>query len=105
MKTEFEYSPELFTLASKEDRNAERIRRPSIKYWPDVWRRLKMNKLAMTGLVLIILFAVMSFVGTQMNGFKYFEQDYSKINLHPNKIYNLTRINTENNRNFDILYL
>ena len=44
MKTELDYSPELFQIASREDRNAEKIRRPSIKYWPDVWRRLKMNK-------------------------------------------------------------
>ncbi len=87
MKTEFDYSPDLFKTASREDRNAEKIRRPSIKYWPDVWRRLKMNKLAMVGLVLICFFSVMSFVGVHLSGFQYFEQDYSKINLHPNSEY------------------
>lgn len=87
MKAEFSYTPDLFDIASKEDRNAEKIRRPSIKYWPDVWRRLKMNKLAMTGLVLICLCAIMSFVGTRINGFKYFEQDYSMINVHPDSIH------------------
>ncbi len=82
MKTEA-YSLELFTPASKEDRNAEKIRRPSIRYWPDVWRRLKQNKLAMVGLLLIIVMAIMSFVGTEINGYKYYEQDYNLINKHP----------------------
>ncbi len=82
METEA-YSLELFTQASKEDRNAEKIRRPSIRYWPDVWRRLKQNKLAMVGLLLIIVMAIMSFAGTEINGFKYYEQDYNLINKHP----------------------
>ena len=79
MITEFEYSPELFELASKEDRNAEKIRRPSIKYWPDVWRRLKLNKLAMVGLSLIVFFGIMAFVGTQINGYTYFVDVKNKI--------------------------
>jgi len=87
VKTELDYSPELFQIASREDRNAEKIRRPSIKYWPDVWRRLKMNKLAMTGLTLICIFAVMAFAGVHISGFKYFEQDYSMINLHPDSVH------------------
>lgn len=84
MKVEYNFSPDLFSIASKEDRNAEKIRRPSIRYWPDVWRRLKMNKLAMTGLTLIVIFSIMAFLGTEINGFKYYEQNYSLINVHPN---------------------
>ncbi|WMM24278.1 ABC transporter permease [Tissierella sp. MB52-C2] len=77
-------TPNMFQPASYEDRNAETIRRPSIKYWPDVWRRLKQNKLAIFGLIIILLLIFMSIVGPLINGFKYFEQDYNKINLHPN---------------------
>ncbi|MBO9130102.1 ABC transporter permease [Bacillus sp. 165] len=37
--------------------NAEAVVRPSLSYWQDGWRRLKKNKLAMTGLVFLgILF-------------------------------------------------
>ena len=46
----YELNPQLFEKAVKDDQNADKIRRPSIKYWPDVWRRLKQNKLAMFGL-------------------------------------------------------
>lgn len=87
MKAEVDFSPELFKAAPKDNKNAERIRRPSIKYWPDVWRRLKMNHLAMTGLWLVIICAILAFVGTEINGFKYFEQNYSLINVKPNGVH------------------
>ena len=84
MKAEMEITRDLFEKASFEDRDAEKIKRPSIKYWPDVWRRLKQNKLAMTGLILIILMCIMAVVGTEINGYKYYEQDLNLINIHPN---------------------
>jgi len=45
------YTKDMFKKAPKDNRNAEQIRRPTIKYWADVWRRLKQNKLAMFGLM------------------------------------------------------
>ncbi|MDR7856996.1 ABC transporter permease [Tissierella sp.] len=78
---------DLFEKASREDRDGEKIRRPSIKYWPDVWRRLKQNKLAMIGLAIIALMVFMSIVGTKINGFTYYEQDYDLINKHPNSVH------------------
>ncbi len=84
MKESINLNQGLFSPASHEDKNMDKIRRPSIKYWPDVWRRLKQNKLAMTGLTLIAIFIVMATVGTKLNGFKYYEQNYNLINVHPN---------------------
>jgi len=81
------FTKDMFEPASHEDRNAEKIRRPSIKYWPDVWRRLKQNRLAMTGLVLIILMIFMSIVGMYINGFTYYEQDYDLINQKPDEVH------------------
>lgn len=80
----YELNPQLFEKAVKDDQNADKIRRPSIKYWPDVWRRLKQNKLAMFGLILILLMAIMSFVGTELSGYEYFEQDLTLTNVKPN---------------------
>ncbi len=82
-----EFSPDLFEPALREDKDAEKIRRPSIKYWPDVWRRLKQNKLAMTGLIIIILLTFMSIIGPMISGYSYYEQNYDMINVHPNKTY------------------
>ena len=87
MNAEVNFTPEMFKPAPKDNKNAEKIRRPSIKYWPDVWRRLKMNHLAMTGLWLVVICGIMAFVGTEINGFKYFEQNYSLINMKPDGVH------------------
>jgi len=86
-KTDLIYSEEMFKKAPQKLRDAETIRRPSIKYWPDVWRRLKQDKLAMVGLGLLIIMGIMSIVGPHISGFKYYEQDYSNINVKPNREY------------------
>ena len=74
----------MFEPADLSDRDADKIKRPSIKYWPDVWRRLKQNKLAMVGLILIVVMIIMSIIGPKMNKFDYYQQFYDKMNLRPN---------------------
>lgn len=87
MRNDIAYTKEMFEKAPQELRDSEKIKRPSIKYWADVWRRLKQNKLAMTGLVLLIILTIMSIIGTQISGYKYYEQNLKKINVKPNKEY------------------
>ena len=41
------------------------LSKPTVGYWKDVFRRLRKNKLAMSGLVLIILLLFMA-VGTRL---------------------------------------
>ena len=75
--------PNLFRLV-EHDQNREKITRPTIGYWSDVFRRLRQNKLAMAGLFIIIALLIMAFVGPIISGFDYSTQDYSTINLEPN---------------------
>lgn len=82
-----EYSPELFMPSEKGDKDSEKIHRPSIKYWSDVWRRLKENKLAMFGLVIIVALVFMAIIGTHLSGFKYYEQNLSNTNQSPNSVH------------------
>lgn len=67
----------------QKDTDKERITRPTIGYWPDVFRRLRQNKLAMLGVVIIILLLIMSFVGPMLTKFDYAEQNFLKINALP----------------------
>lgn len=82
-----DYPIELFEKVITKDSDKDKIKRPSIRYWPDVWRRLKQNKLAMTGLLVIVIMILMAGIGPMINGFSYFEQNYDKINSHPNSEY------------------
>ncbi|MDO5755179.1 MAG: ABC transporter permease [Tissierellia bacterium] len=81
------YPQELFQPVTKEERDLEQIRRPSLKYWQDVVRRLRQNKLAMLGLFIIVVMAIMTVVGPRLNEFSYKDQDYAQINTPPNSTY------------------
>lgn len=82
-----ELTMDMFEPAHREDKNKDSIKRPTIKYWPDVWRRLKQNKLAMVGLTIIVIFLVMSYLGTKISGYSFTDQNYDKINVHPGAEY------------------
>lgn len=78
-----DFKTEMFEPVVRDDLDAEVIKRPSIKYWPDVWRRLKQNKLAMTGLVIISLMIIMAIIGPSLNEFDYRTNNYNLINNNP----------------------
>ena len=84
MSSEIEFNKELFEPVYDNFTNAEKISRPSITYWADVWRRLRKNKLAMFGLVVISVLVFLALVGPYLNKFEYFEQDFKNKNLWPN---------------------
>jgi len=87
VKESIQYSNDMFEKASHIDRDSEKIQRPSIKYWPDVWRRLKLNKLAMVGLIIIVSMVILSIVGPNINGFTFTEQNYDMINSEPDSVH------------------
>lgn len=62
----------------------DRIVRPSLNYWQDAWRRLKKNKLAMTGLIILVLLTIMAIFMPFFSNYKYDVQDYGSSNLTPN---------------------
>jgi dipeptide transport system permease protein len=78
------FTKEMFVPAEDNFKEAETISAPSVSYWRETWRRLKENKLALFGLIIIILLVLMAIVGPYINGYSYFEQDFSKKNQPPN---------------------
>ncbi|MEK5520690.1 MULTISPECIES: ABC transporter permease [Heyndrickxia] len=84
MANELKLSEELFLPAEDNFKEAEKIARPTTSYWANVWRRLKGNKLALVGLVIIILLVIMAIIGPHLNGYKYDEMDFTQKNVKPN---------------------
>jgi len=84
MEKQMKLTEDMFQPAVDNFKEAEKIARPSMSYWADAWRRLKTNKLAMFGLIIIILLLIMAIIGPYLNGFTYYEQDFTKKNLKPN---------------------
>jgi len=83
MAKDLHLTEEMFLPAEDNYKEAEKIARPTISYWANVWRRLRSNKLAMIGFVLIVLLVIMAIIGPHINGYTYYEQDFTKKNLHP----------------------
>lgn len=66
-----------------EQSDAEKIAGESTSFWKDAWRRFKQNKLAIMGIVVIILLAIMSIFGTLISGQNYFNNDLLNANKPP----------------------
>jgi len=66
-----------------EQSDAERIAGESTSCWKDAWRRFKQNKLAIMGIVIIILLAIMSIIGTLVSGQNYYNNDLLNANKPP----------------------
>ncbi|MDK2810700.1 MAG: oligopeptide transport system permease protein [Petroclostridium sp.] len=84
MKNQINFTQDMFLPVTHNFEDAEKISRPSISYWSDVWRRLRQNKLAMFGLFIIVLLIIFAMIGPYLNGYTYYEQDFTKKNLAPN---------------------
>ncbi|MDX9691635.1 MAG: ABC transporter permease [Acholeplasmataceae bacterium] len=69
-------------LDASEKISSEQIR-PGLTYWKDAWRRLKKNKLAMIGLVVIGLMTLFAIFGPLFTPYKYSDQKVGFTNLPP----------------------
>ena len=49
-----------FTFIESNNRQDKEQIRPSLTYWQDAWRRLKKNKLAIGGLIGVIIFVLLA---------------------------------------------
>ncbi|MEG0370944.1 MAG: ABC transporter permease [Clostridium sp.] len=78
-----EVTQEKFRKIPKEDIAKKESIRPSVTYWQDAWRRLKSNKLAMSGLVIVLLMILFVLVGPFISPYTYFNQNYAITNQGP----------------------
>ncbi|RKD26386.1 oligopeptide transport system permease protein [Caminicella sporogenes DSM 14501] len=74
---------EMWEPIAHEERDKEKITRPSMTYWQDAWRRLKQNKLAMIGLVTIIILFLFAIFGPMFSKYSYSDQNLDLANIPP----------------------
>lgn len=56
---------------------------PQLSFWKDAWIRLRKNKGAVISIILLVLIAVMAFVGPVMNEYTYKDQHIAHSHLPP----------------------
>lgn len=79
-----ELRKEMFEPVARTEASKETHQQPSLSFWQDAWRRLKQNKLAMTGLGVIIFLIIMSMIGPSINEYSYEQQHLALKNQAPN---------------------
>ena len=77
------FTPDQFQKLDKESRQSEVIVRESLSSWKDSWLRLRSNKLAMTGLVILIMLAFMAIFGQMMTPYNYYANVLQNTNQPP----------------------
>lgn len=87
MNEQFEITQDMFEPVDHNFAQAESIKRPSLTYWADVWRRLRENKLAMFGFSVIVILVFLAIAGPYFNKFNYDTQNLMQKNLHPDSVH------------------
>ena len=75
MVQEAPLTDDLLERIGTEGLSGEDIGKQSLTYWADVWRRFRSNKMALLGLILLVLVICLLFAGPMMSG-----KDYQFIN-------------------------
>lgn len=78
-----EFSKDLFQALPESEKNKEAIQRPTLTYFQDVWRRLKSNKVAMTGITIIFIITLIAIFAPMFYKHNYYTQDFSIKNQGP----------------------
>ncbi|MBM7571532.1 oligopeptide ABC transporter permease [Aquibacillus albus] len=74
---------DLFVPANRKEDTSEEIRRPSLSYWQDAWIRLRKNKGAIFGIIVLFMIAVLSFAGPHINKYGLDDQDLGLSKMPP----------------------
>ena len=78
-----EVQDEWFQPKGKDTDKAESVVRPSLSYWKDAWRRLRKNKMAMGGLVFLIILTLFAIFAPILSPHNIETTQYSNQNLPP----------------------
>lgn len=76
-------TPELFKKLDDSEKNAEKIAYQSSTYLQDAWKRFKQNKLALAGLVFLIIMIILAIVIPMVSPYTYDGQDMSLQHAGP----------------------
>lgn len=84
---ELKITDDMFERVGTKGLDAEKISKPSITFWSDVWRRFRKNKLALVGLIIIAVVVFLVIAGPMIAQKDYQFIDTSIKNQSPNAEY------------------
>lgn len=76
-------SKDLFTVVGKDAHKMDSISRPTLSFWQDAWRRLRKNRAAFVGLIIIAVYAVLAIFAPMLSQYSYTAMDASAMHQGP----------------------
>ncbi len=73
-----------FKVVGKNIEQMESIKRPSLSYWQDAWRRIKLNRIAFVSLIVIVVYIFFAALGPYMNEYSYTTTNVNEMNMFLN---------------------
>ncbi|WP_408010709.1 oligopeptide ABC transporter permease [Pseudalkalibacillus sp. A8] len=80
-KRENYVNDELFQPAHISSDKSEKIAGPSLSFWQDAWMRLRKNKSAIVGCIILLALTVLAIFGPMMNDYGFDDQQLTRANL------------------------
>lgn len=87
-------SPDMWEVLDEEEKDSEKVNRPSLTYMQDAWRRLRQNKIAIISLIAIIFIILSAILIPMVWHLKYSDQVLDFSNIPP--IIELYKIKSDN---------
>ncbi len=82
-----ELPKELFVPIDRAEQQMEDFVRPSTSYWHDVWQRFRKDKLALIGMIFILLMVLLAIFGPMVSPYSYDGMDMLGGNQKPNAVH------------------
>lgn len=81
VKDEIVLNEDMFERLGTKGLLGDKIEKPSLTYWRDVWRRFKKNRMALFGLIMLILIIFTIYIGPLLTGkdFKYIDTQFKSL--------------------------
>ncbi len=74
-----------YELLGTAQRESEQFSRPSVSYWQDAWRRLTKDKLAVFGMIFLLIITLLAIFGPLFSPYEYDASDFAAISQRPSK--------------------
>ena len=70
-----ELNRDMFVIRGKDTARMESISRPSLSFWSDAWRRLRKNKSAIIGMLIVVIYAILAIFAPMVSGYTQSQMD------------------------------
>ena len=74
---------DMFVIRGKNINKMEVMSRPNISFWQDAWRRLRKNRAAFVGLLIVILYSLLAVFAPMFSRYGFSDMDPNSMNALP----------------------